>query len=188
MSCHANLLSPVKLKEEEVLLCSRQPCTSIPYTLGLPNSPLFSFLYHNSIHTNSCRKCPISWNTHRSSGNVLWVSPLRARKASVCLCSAGHAGVWESAGHFWSEAHGLPEAVVQHRWHGCLHNDLHPAAAELLLQHHVPEWPWPRNREAGSEAALLLDRGGYPEQPLPAQGHVLLQERDADKVRPINHH
>ena len=97
-----------------------------------------------------------------------------ARKASIFLRSARHAGVRESAGHFWPEAHRLPEAVLQHRRHGCLHDDLRPAAAELLLQHHVPEWPGPWDHEAGSEAALLLDRGGDPEQPLPAQGHVLL--------------
>lgn len=110
------------------------------------------------------------------------------RKVSIFLFSARHAGVWESAGHFRPEAHRLPEAVIQHRRHGRLHDDLHPAAAKLLLQYHVPERPGPRAREAGREAALLPDRGRHPEQPLSAEGHVLLQKRDADQVKPVNHH
>lgn len=112
----------------------------------------------------------------------------RVSTASLSLRSARHAGVREPAGHFRPEAHRLPEALLQRRRHGRLHHDLRPATAELLLHHHVPERPGPRACEAGGEAALLLDRGGHAEQPLPAQGHVLLQKRDADQVKLINRH
>lgn len=177
MSCHANQLS--LLSSWKKRNCSPAvdggSFPSTAYTPVFPHPPSFCCLCYSCIHTNSCEHCPTPGIDAWEQGKCpLGVPTACARKASISLCSAGHAGIRESAGHFWPETHRLPEAVLQHRWHGCLHGGLRPAAAELLLQHHVPEWPGPWDREAGSEAALLLDRGGHPEQPLPAQGHVLL--------------
>lgn len=184
MSYRANLLSFLWFWKHR---CSRsnpptptpQPVAPQSLVLLLSLSPLRPLLtLEEKCHLlkqtdKSCEKCP------------LVIPIMQARKFHLPR-SARHAGVREPAGHLRPEAHGLPEAVVQHRRHGRLHNGLRPAAAELLLQHHVPERPGPRAREAGCEAALLLDRGGHPEQPLPAQGHVLLQKRDADQVKPTS--
>lgn len=177
MRCHANQLS--LLSSWKKRNCSPAvdggSFPSTPYTLVFPSPPSFFFLCYSCIHTNSCENCPTPWNRHMRAGEMSSGCPhCMCKKASIFLRSARHAGVRESAGHFWPEAHRLPEAVLQHRRHGCLHDDLCPAATELLLQHHVPEWPGPWDREAGGEAALLLDRGGHPKQSLPAQGHVLL--------------
>lgn len=102
---------------------------------------------------------------------------------TVCApCSLRYAGAWDHPGRIRGEAHGSPQAYVQHRRRRHLHPGLHPAAAQRLPLHHVPARHWPRAHQAGGEAAVLHHRGRHPQQPAAAQGHVLLEQRHADQV------
>lgn len=97
-------------------------------------------------------------------------------------CSFRNAGARDHPGCVRGEAHRAAQENVQHCWRGHLHLGLHHQAAQLLPLGDVPAWHGPRAHQTGGQADVLHHWGCNTQQPPPAQGHVLLEQRDADKV------